>query len=149
MYLLITYLIPSIYTWSTEDYFNTVAYDFKDLTVSEEHLLSTNLISNSSLYFLTFWLHCSACGILVPWPGTEPAPTAVETQNRWTTREVHKQLTVFASGPLLKTRFNNVKLIAQITDSKNYLNTFSKDKRHLDPFKDSVVEFSSLYPHRL
>ena len=31
-------------------------------------------------------------------------------------------------------------------DSKNYLNTLSKDKRHLDPFKDSVVEFPSLYP---
>ena len=29
----------------------------------------------------TFWLHCAACGILVPWPGIEPVA-------HWTTREV-------------------------------------------------------------
>ena len=28
--------------------------------------------------FFSFWLHCLACGILVPWPGIEPAPSALE-----------------------------------------------------------------------
>ena len=34
--------------------------------------------------------HCAACGILVPHPGIEPTPPAVEVQslNRWTAREV-------------------------------------------------------------
>ena len=37
-----------------------------------------------------FWLCCVACGILVPQPGIEPAPPAVEAQslNHWTAREV-------------------------------------------------------------
>ena len=37
---------------------------------------------------LTFFLpRCTACGILVPWPGTEPAPVALTTQssNHWRT----------------------------------------------------------------
>ena len=42
--------------------------------------------------FLFFWPYCTACGILVPQPGTEPVPPAVEAQslNHWTTREVQK-----------------------------------------------------------
>ena len=38
---------------------------------------------------LWFWLHCTACVILVPWPGIEPMPLAVEAQNpkHWTARE--------------------------------------------------------------
>ena len=41
-------------------------------------------------YFWFLWPHCVACGILVPQPGTKPAPPAVEAQslNHWTTREV-------------------------------------------------------------
>ena len=37
-----------------------------------------------------FWLRYKACGMLVPQPGVEPAPPAVEAQslNHWTTREV-------------------------------------------------------------
>ena len=36
-----------------------------------------------------FWLHCAACGILVPQPGIAPRPLAVKAQssNHWTTRE--------------------------------------------------------------
>ena len=36
-----------------------------------------------------FWLSHEACGILVPWPGIEPGPPAVEAQspNHWTSRE--------------------------------------------------------------
>ena len=39
--------------------------------------------------FFFFWLLCTACGILVTRPGTEPVPPAVETwiPNHWTTRE--------------------------------------------------------------
>ena len=32
--------------------------------------------ASSCLFF--FWLHQEACGILVPWPGVEPGPSAVE-----------------------------------------------------------------------
>lgn len=40
--------------------------------------------------FVFFWLHCSACGILVSLPGIEPMPTAVEavSLNYWIAREV-------------------------------------------------------------
>ena len=36
-----------------------------------------------------FWPHCAACGILVPRPGIEPVPRAVEvgSPNHWTARE--------------------------------------------------------------
>ena len=43
-----------------------------------------------SIFFLSFWPHHAACGILVPQPEMEPAPPAVEAQslNLQTTREV-------------------------------------------------------------
>ena len=36
-----------------------------------------------------FWPHFTTCRIVVPWPGIEPAPPAVEAQhtNHWMTRE--------------------------------------------------------------
>ena len=39
--------------------------------------------------FFFFWLHHSACGILVPQPGIEPRPSAVKAQSpkHWTARE--------------------------------------------------------------
>ena len=42
------------------------------------------------LSFLFVWLHHAACGILVPRPGIEPAPPAVEVLilNHCTAREV-------------------------------------------------------------
>ena len=42
------------------------------------------------LLLLFFWSRQAAGGILVPRPGIEPAPPAVEAQslNHWTTREV-------------------------------------------------------------
>ena len=47
-------------------------------------------ISLFLFFSLTFWPHCTTCGILVPGPGIEPAAPAVEAQslNRCTTREV-------------------------------------------------------------
>ena len=64
--------------------------------------LDTTLVSNlepspqshftNSSFFVTgvFQPHHQACGILVPWPGMEPAPPALELQslNHWPTREV-------------------------------------------------------------
>ena len=43
-----------------------------------------------SKIFILFFPHHHACGILVPQPGIEPVPLAVEAQslNHWTTREV-------------------------------------------------------------
>ena len=40
-------------------------------------------------FFWFFWPHHTACGILVPRPGIEPVPLAVEAQspNHWTARE--------------------------------------------------------------
>ena len=42
------------------------------------------------LFVYLFWLPLMACGILVSWPGIEPAPPAVEvwSLNHWTSREV-------------------------------------------------------------
>ena len=41
------------------------------------------------LFYFIFWLRRTACGILVPRPGIEPVPPAVEAQgpNHWTARE--------------------------------------------------------------
>ena len=54
-------------------------------------------ISNFFFFFfgLLVWPHCAACGILVPQPGIEPVPPAVEAQslNHWTAREV--QVNIF------------------------------------------------------
>ena len=40
-------------------------------------------------FILLSWLHHEVCGILVPRPGIEPGPSAVEvlSSNHWTTRE--------------------------------------------------------------
>ena len=44
----------------------------------------------SFFFFLIFWPCPAACGILVPRPGMQPEPPAVEawSLNHWTTREV-------------------------------------------------------------
>ena len=33
------------------------------------------------ILLLFFWLHLTACGILVPWPGIEPGPSPVRVQS--------------------------------------------------------------------
>ena len=45
-------------------------------------------------FFFFFWLHSMACGILVPGPGIEPMPPAIEEQspNHWAIREVPQSL---------------------------------------------------------
>ena len=40
-------------------------------------------------FFFSFLLHCTACGILVPWSRIKPTlPALVQSLNHWTTREV-------------------------------------------------------------
>ena len=48
----------------------------------------------SFIYFIFFWPCPTACGILVPPPGIEPAPPALEawSLNHWTAREVPRFL---------------------------------------------------------
>ena len=54
---------------------------------------------NRLFYFFIFifWLRCAACGIIVPWPGIEPGPSAVRARspNHWTTREFPNRLYFF------------------------------------------------------
>ena len=47
-------------------------------------------VPSCTLYSFFYWLHQEACGIRVPWPGTEPVPPALGAQslNHWTTKEV-------------------------------------------------------------
>ena len=47
-------------------------------------------IGRTAHFFFLFWLHHTAYGTLVPLPGIEPAPLALEAQslNHWTAREV-------------------------------------------------------------
>ena len=48
-------------------------------------------------FFLIFWPCLAACRILLPRPGMEPTPPAVEGRslNHWTTREVPRHLYFF------------------------------------------------------
>ena len=41
-------------------------------------------------YYFLFWLHCTACGILIPQPEIKPMlpPLEVQRLNHWTAREV-------------------------------------------------------------
>ena len=61
------------------------------------------------LLFIYVWPCHTACRILVPRPGTEPVPPAVEAQslNHWTTREVPSR--VLTTGPPGKCRPSSLK----------------------------------------
>ena len=43
-----------------------------------------------SYFNFIFWSCHVVCGVLVPWPGMEPIPAALEAQslNHWTSKEV-------------------------------------------------------------
>ena len=56
-------------------------------------LEKSQMALNNQIFMFCFvlsWLHHVACGILVPWPGIESVPPAVEawSLNHWTAREV-------------------------------------------------------------
>ena len=50
--------------------------------------------------FFYSWPRCTACGILLPWPGIEPMPPAVEawSLNHWTTTEFPGQSFLSSDG---------------------------------------------------
>lgn len=49
-------------------------------------------ICHQRLILLIFWMHHATCGNLLPQPGIEPTPPALEARslNHWTSREVPK-----------------------------------------------------------
>ena len=53
------------------------------------HIRITFFFFLFKFHFILFWPHCTACGILVTWPGIEPGPLAGKawSPNRRTTRE--------------------------------------------------------------
>ena len=75
-------------------------YSFVVLSEDRKHESSTSVlflkivlaIPDLSCFhknFILSWPHCTACGILVPWPGIEFRPSVVKawSPNPWTTRE--------------------------------------------------------------
>ena len=67
-------------------------YSFLIAAVTNYHKLSGS-VEDTFLFFLIFWPHHAACGILVPRPGIEPTPPAVEARspNHWTAREAPRR----------------------------------------------------------
>ena len=58
-------------------------------------MLAGSLLSTPSpVNIIIIWLCSESCVILVPWPGMEPAPSALEawSLNHWTAREVSQNL---------------------------------------------------------
>ena len=53
---------------------------------------------SAAVFLIYLPIICAACGILVPRPGIEPVPSALEVQslNRWTAREVPLTLIITA-----------------------------------------------------
>ena len=56
------------------------------------HIVFSHLgwLNHIVVFVFNFWPCHATCGILVPWPGIEPAPPALEARghNHWTAREV-------------------------------------------------------------
>ena len=59
-----------------------------DALLSPEHVFGQYIII--TIYFILFGHTARHAGLFVPWPGTEPGPSAVEAQslNHWTAKEV-------------------------------------------------------------
>ena len=74
--------------WSSESVYRVGARVF---VCSANTLVVTKVFFLKFLKFNLFWLHCVACGILVPWPRIKPGPSTGRTQspNHWITRNHH------------------------------------------------------------
>lgn len=46
-----------------------------------------------TLFFI--WLHSTACGIFVPWPGIELRMSAMKARNHWSSREFPAGITLY------------------------------------------------------
>ena len=68
------------------DYWNH--FIFNSLSLLMESSSKVRFVNLVTFPFF-FWLHHTACGILVPWPGIEPRPMAVKAlgPNHWTARK--------------------------------------------------------------
>ena len=82
--------LSSLLVYSPQSHLVTSPRNFASLMLNkgtEGHL-------SISLFFFFFWPHCAAYGIIVPQPGIEPSPPAVEAQSltHWTARELPEVL---------------------------------------------------------
>ena len=85
LYLLSLYINIFIFSLSIYIFSKLVICDFTINSIVYGYIFP---IFNVSVFFI-FCPKCTACGILVPQPGIEPAPPAWEAQslNHWTTTE--------------------------------------------------------------
>lgn len=86
------FLALKVIAWSRSNAFlnNISSYLFSLLILLALNPVVSFLFLSLLLVFVFFWPWHMACGILVPWPGIEPASPAVEAQtlNHWTTSKV-------------------------------------------------------------
>ena len=86
------FLALKVIAWSRSNgFFNNISsYLFSLLILLALNPVVSFLFLSLLLFFVFFWPWHMACGILVPWPGIEPASPAVEAQtlNHWTTSKV-------------------------------------------------------------
>ena len=77
------------FRWDTNMF---IFFPFKEICpyTSYPEFLGINFPIMFFVLSLFFWLHHTACGILIPWPGIEPGPLAVKawSPNHGTTREL-------------------------------------------------------------
>ena len=97
--LLITSVFPSSETGMSGNFWGRITrskYRFALQIGTWELLLGSGKedIPFFHFIFFSFWLCLVTCGILVPQPGIEPVPPALEPQslNHWTPREVPRPL---------------------------------------------------------
>ena len=82
-------LLPALLGQYPKDFPAQLLHTRYPWTAREEQAISPESVF-FIFYLFIFWLHFTACGILVPWPGIEPGPTAVKAPslNHWTAREI-------------------------------------------------------------
>ena len=64
---------------------------FKLLFSSRPLSFFNERLLKKQVYFLDFWLYFEACGILVPWLGIEPTPSALEGKLRFLFTQIQPQ----------------------------------------------------------
>ena len=91
--------------------------------------------------FIIFWPRCAACRILVPRPGIEPVPPAVEAHNlnHWNAREV--PIRTFAKGSKALAESCNQKV------RKWFINHYAKRRGDLRACFSIDVRLASALPH--
>ena len=95
------------------------------LSSSSTFIIIILILSNLISLCLFFFCHVVACGILVPQPGIEPTPPAVEARrlNHWTTREVPSSST-FKVGILLHKNLDFWLLLEYQRNQRTHIHSF-------------------------